>query len=183
MLREMLSRIQDETRRRINDLRRDQEQFDSEAVHVMDYASTIGEMETHAGLARAEEKLRYIDEAMARLEAGKYGLCLKCAAAIPFERLMAVPFASYCVNCQKKLNCEEGGWGHAPYDRQWIASKELGLSPQPESSSMCAEESSTSSESEPAGSVQLKGKIVKHGLPKRRAGLDHRAARPRLRSQ
>jgi RNA polymerase-binding transcription factor DksA len=77
-LREMLSGLQDETRRRINDLRRAQEQeFDSEPVHVMDCAKTIGEMETRAGLARAEEKLRYIDEAMTRLGTGKYGSCLK----------------------------------------------------------------------------------------------------------
>jgi DnaK suppressor protein len=120
MLREMLSRIQDETRRRINDLRRDQEQeFDSEAVHVMDYASTIAEMETRAGFARAEEKLRYIDEAMARLGTDKYGSCLKCGGAISIERLVAIPFASYCANCQKQLNRERGGWGHEPYDCLW----------------------------------------------------------------
>ena len=98
--------------------------------HEMDSARTTAEIETHAGLiARAEEKLRYLDEAMVRLDAGKYGSCLKCAGAISIERLMAIPFASYCVDCQKKLNREEGGWGHAPYDRQWTVSKEVRPSP------------------------------------------------------
>ena len=121
MLREMLSRMQDETRRRIEDLRRHQAQASDE----IDSASTIADAETHAELiAYGEEKLRHLDEAMVRFDAGNYGSCLKCAVAIPFERLMAIPFASYCVSCQKKLNREEGGWGHAPHDHQWTTSKE-----------------------------------------------------------
>jgi RNA polymerase-binding transcription factor DksA len=110
MLREMLSQVQDETRRRVEDLRR----------------VSTADIETNAGLiAVAQEKLRHLDEAMVRFDAGKYGRCLKCGGAILIERLMAIPFASYCVDCQKKLNHEEGGWGHAPYDRQWTVSKEV----------------------------------------------------------
>ena len=121
MLREMLSRMQDETRRRIEGLRRHQAQVSDE----IDSARTIADAETHAELiAFGEEKLRILDEAMVRFDAGKYGSCLMCAAAIPFARLMAIPFASYCVGCQKKLNREEGGWGHAPHDHQWTVSKE-----------------------------------------------------------
>ena len=78
----MLSRMQDETRRRIEDLQRDQPQVSDE----LDSARTTADIETHAGLiARAEEKLRHLDEAMVRLDAGKYGSCLKCAGAISFE--------------------------------------------------------------------------------------------------
>ena len=71
-LREMLIRLQNEALQRIEDLRRDQEQeSDSGPADEMDSASTTGEIETHAGLiARAEEKLRYLDEAMLRLVAG-----------------------------------------------------------------------------------------------------------------
>jgi DnaK suppressor protein len=156
MLREMLSRMQDETCRRIEDLRRDQPQVSDE----IDSARTTGDIETHAGLiALAEEKLKHLDEAMVRLDAGKYGSCLKCAGGIPFERLIAIPFASYCVDCQKKLNRKEGGWGHAPYDHQWTASKAVDLSPQSKSFFIAREEPSTIRESQPAGPVQLKGKI------------------------
>lgn len=130
-LREMLSRLQDETRRRIKDLRRDQEEeSDRDPADEMDLASTTEEIETHAGLiARAEEKLRYLDEAMTRLEAGKYGRCLKCGGAIPVERLIAIPFASYCVDCQKKLHHPKSGWGEgttiAPYDQLWTPPQEM----------------------------------------------------------
>ena len=179
-LREMLSRLQHETRRSINDLRRAQAQV-SEAQ--LDSASSTSDIETHAGLiALAEEKLRHLDEAMVRLDAGKYGLCLKCGGAILIERLMAIPFASYCVDCQKKLNRVEGGWGHAPYDRQWTPSKEVGSSPQPESCFIARGEPSTTSESQPARAVKIKGKILKHGLPRKSVGLDDRAGRPGVRS-
>jgi DnaK suppressor protein len=130
-LREMLSRLQEETRRRITSLRRDQRQeSDSGPADEMDCASTTEEIETHAGLiARAEEKLRYFDEAMTRLDAGKYGRCLKCGGAIPFARLIAIPFASYCVDCQEKLHRARGGWGDgttiAPYDQLWTLPEEM----------------------------------------------------------
>jgi len=187
MLREMLSRMQDETRRRIEDLRRDQAQeFDSEPADEMDSARTTEEIETHAGLiARAEEKLRYLDEAVARFDAGKYGRCLKCRGAIPVERLTAIPFASYCLDCQQELHRARGGWGDgttiAPYDQQWTLPEEMEEPTELESRRTDPKEQLTIREGEPAGSDQVKNKIWKHGLPKKRAGLNDRAARPKVR--
>jgi DnaK suppressor protein len=131
MLREMLSRLQDEAYQRIRDLRRDQEQeSDSEPEDEMDLARTTAEVETHAALiARAEEKLRFLDEALTRLDEGKYGRCLECGMAIPIERLMAIPFASYCVDCQQRRNSASRGWGEGgtiqPYDKQWTVPEEM----------------------------------------------------------
>lgn len=118
-LREMLSRLQDETRRRIIDLRRDQgQESDPGPADEIDSANTTEEIETHAGLvARAEERLRFLDEAMTRLDAGKYGRCLKCGSAIPVERLIAIPFACYCLDCQEKLHRAKNGWGRRHNDR------------------------------------------------------------------
>jgi DnaK suppressor protein len=126
-LREMLSRLQDEARQRIKDLRRDQEPASkSRPACERSLASRTEEVETQAGLiAMAEDKLRYLDEAFARLDSGKYGRCLICSDLISIERLMAIPFASYCVDCQKQLNRERGGWGHAPYDHQWTVPKKM----------------------------------------------------------
>ena len=125
VLREMLLRLQNETRNRIKNLRRDQEQeSDSDPADELDLEHTTAEVETHAALiARQEERLRYLDEALTRLYAGKYGKCLGCGTAILGERLMVIPFASYCVECQKKHNSARLGWGEgttiAPYDHQW----------------------------------------------------------------
>ena len=131
MLRELLTRLRNEAQQRIKDLRKDQEQErELEPEDEMESARATAEVETHAGLiARAEEKLRYLDEAFARLDAGKYGRCLKCGGAIPIERLMAIPFASYCVDCQQALHRARGGWGEGttiePFDHQWTLPEEM----------------------------------------------------------
>ncbi len=48
---------------------------------------------------RAEEHLREIDAAEARLAAGTYGVCEVCGRPIPEERLEARPTATLCVAC------------------------------------------------------------------------------------
>jgi len=48
---------------------------------------------------RAEEAIADIEDAMARLDNGTYGACERCGAAIPVERLEAIPHARRCVDC------------------------------------------------------------------------------------
>ena len=91
-------------------------------------------METHASLiARAEERLRYIDEALGRVEQGRYGICAGCHEHIPVERLRAIPFAVYCVDCQKKPDRAGRGWNDGgtiqPYDQQWTPPEEMEEAP------------------------------------------------------
>ncbi len=47
----------------------------------------------------ALEELRQIDHAFARIEAGTYGVCVKCGGKIAPKRLEALPHAETCVNC------------------------------------------------------------------------------------
>jgi DnaK suppressor protein len=55
-------------------------------------------------LDRRSRLLRSVEEALARLETGVFGACLCCDEAIPEKRLKAVPWASYCLNCQEELD-------------------------------------------------------------------------------
>jgi DnaK suppressor protein len=50
-------------------------------------------------LSRCHEALDDIEGALTLLDQGTYGLCLSCGAAIPYERLEAVPAARHCVSC------------------------------------------------------------------------------------
>jgi len=52
---------------------------------------------------RAEQQLALVDAALARLEAGTYGVCLRCGLTIPPERLAALPWAAYCIDCQSAI--------------------------------------------------------------------------------
>ncbi len=131
MLRTMLVRLRDQTYQRIREFRKEQEE-ESEAIpgDEMDAAKASADVETHAGLiAAAEEKLKYFDDALARLEEGKYGSCMECQRPIPIERLIAIPFALYCVECEAtrkgpKVQWSEGGT-IPPYDSQWTPPEEM----------------------------------------------------------
>ncbi len=50
-----------------------------------------------------EAQLRLVEEALARLKNGDFGVCLRCEAAIAPKRLDAIPWARYCVRCQEKI--------------------------------------------------------------------------------
>ena len=52
--------------------------------------------------ARETDELGMVEAALRRIEAGTYGLCLDCGAAIPPARLHAAPEASRCISCQQK---------------------------------------------------------------------------------
>jgi DnaK suppressor protein len=46
------------------------------------------------------ETLNKINEALARLEEGRYGLCFECGEEISEARLRALPFAVRCMDCE-----------------------------------------------------------------------------------
>jgi DnaK suppressor protein len=57
------------------------------------------------GLAVADIRrgeLTQMDEALDRLEDGTYGLCANCGQEIDGQRLKVMPFAVYCVSCQRE---------------------------------------------------------------------------------
>lgn len=71
-----------------------------EATDQSDIADNIRELLDNAPL---EEEMkvhaREIDEALARIHAGTYGLCTVCGKEISLARLEANPSAATCVGC------------------------------------------------------------------------------------
>lgn len=49
--------------------------------------------------AEARYELVRVNDALARLDAGRYGQCTRCGAGIPAARLEAVPQADLCSPC------------------------------------------------------------------------------------
>ena len=50
---------------------------------------------------RNRDRLEAIEEAIQRMQTGDYGFCEKCGDPIPKRRLIAMPLARMCVNCQQ----------------------------------------------------------------------------------
>jgi DnaK suppressor protein len=105
-LSKLLARARQEVLARVRVLRKEEQ---DDAVELpaddLDVARSLEDIETDAGLIeRYEFQLKAIDAALSRLERGRYGICEKCKKEIPLERLKAVPFAAYCIDCQKTRN-------------------------------------------------------------------------------
>jgi DnaK suppressor protein len=50
--------------------------------------------------AQARAAVDEVDRALAKMDAGTYGVCERCGQAIPKARLKALPYAALCVACK-----------------------------------------------------------------------------------
>jgi DnaK suppressor protein len=51
--------------------------------------------------------LREVEAALHKLDEGGFGDCERCSEPISEKRLEALPFARYCINCQRRVEEEE----------------------------------------------------------------------------
>ena len=71
--------------------------------HLADVASDTFDRELDEGLEEgAGRRLEQIDVALRRIDEGTYGTCEECGKPIPVERLRAVPWATLCIDDQRK---------------------------------------------------------------------------------
>jgi DnaK suppressor protein len=50
--------------------------------------------------------LKQIDQALARVDEGNYGICEECGEKIDRKRLEILPFVPHCIRCQKRIEEE-----------------------------------------------------------------------------
>ncbi|MGY6276813.1 TraR/DksA family transcriptional regulator [Methylomonas sp. MgM2] len=50
----------------------------------------------------ARDEVEKIKQAISRIDAGTYGICLKCGKPIRKERLAALPYAKLCIHCAEQ---------------------------------------------------------------------------------
>ncbi len=63
-------------------------------------------------LDRNSARLREVQEALRRIDAGAFGICVGCEEEINLKRLNAVPWASSCIACQEAADREQATpWG------------------------------------------------------------------------
>ncbi len=68
-----------------------------------DDADALSQAERNRAIvSHTQRLLTQVDEALARIEAGTYGRCTNCGQSIAPARLMALPSAALCIDCQTK---------------------------------------------------------------------------------
>ena len=78
--------------------------FASEPGDVADRATEQTSIAVAIGVAENEAQLRAeIDSALERIDAGTYGICEDCGAVIAARRLNVVPYARFCIRCERRI--------------------------------------------------------------------------------
>jgi len=83
---------------------------------VVDAALDAVQDEISSQLAEVESReLARIENALARMREGQYGVCEICGCSIPAARLNALPYATLCIKCQREAE-REGAPSRADVD-------------------------------------------------------------------
>lgn len=88
-----------------------------------DIDSVNGEISSQLAEVESCELVR-VEHALERMRDGLFGICEVCEVSIPMARLMALPYATRCIKCQREAECrippqEKGGdWPESvdPFD-------------------------------------------------------------------
>jgi DnaK suppressor protein len=102
VLKEMLEERRQEIQQKLRSLRETlpaetSDVRDAEEQSVDDFVQEVD----FTLMQMKSQTLAKIDEAIIRLEAGRYGLCTECEAEIAEARLKALPFADLCRSCKE----------------------------------------------------------------------------------
>ena len=107
-LRKQLEQRREELRALIREelLRADEERYADLAGQVHDpEEASVADLLVDLNLTTIEKhalELREVEDALARIRDGDYGICIDCGAPIGKARLKAYPTAVRCIQCQDK---------------------------------------------------------------------------------
>jgi RNA polymerase-binding transcription factor len=84
------------------------DQEDDSIKDLGDQANTAYTREFFFELGNGDRRLlRDVVSALQRIDDGNYGSCERCGEPIAEKRLEALPFARYCIDCQRVVEEEE----------------------------------------------------------------------------
>jgi DnaK suppressor protein len=77
-------------------------------LHMADVGTENYDQEFTLGLIENEQgTLDLVNQALGRLDSGKFGLCVGCGEPIAKPRLQAIPYTRHCIGCARQV--ENGG--------------------------------------------------------------------------
>ena len=85
------------------------DQEDDSIKDLGDQANTAYTREFFFELGNGDRRLlRDVVAALQKIDDGSFGNCERCGETIGDKRLEALPFARYCIDCQRLVEQEEG---------------------------------------------------------------------------
>src|SRR3989344_3547420 len=78
----------------------DKSRLDDNAAIDADAAEQVGHMQASAIRQTLDRSIIQVRKALTRVKIGKYGVCENCGKMIDTDRLMIMPEATLCVDCE-----------------------------------------------------------------------------------
>lgn len=102
-LRERLVQQRHELRSMYNeDVKAGQESADDGTEDIVDRANAAYNRELMFSLSDSERQLLFqVEDAIRRIDEGTFGRCTNCGNTISVQRLEAIPWARFCIDCQE----------------------------------------------------------------------------------
>src|SRR4051794_2606849 len=73
-------------------------------LHMADVGTENYDQEFTLELIENEQgTLELVNQALGRLDAGKFGLCVECGTPIARPRLQAIPYTQHCIDCARQV--------------------------------------------------------------------------------
>lgn len=97
---EMLEELDDRLGKITDDVKHIDKPLDQDFSEQAVEAENDEVLDALGNTTRAE--VEKIKQAISRIDAGTYGICLLCGEPIKKERLAALPYANYCIKCAQR---------------------------------------------------------------------------------
>ncbi len=113
LLNQLMDRLKDRRHHLLNEVTLRLNEFKNSGADRLtdtaDIASNLIEDEIVMSIAQGEAReIAQIDNALKKIQNGKYGICECCGKSINKQRLMAIPFVNLCVKCKEDEERYEG---------------------------------------------------------------------------
>ena len=106
------ARILEALRHTVREARSDSSVDDADVQDEAERSEADVQSELEFALLQMQsETLARVEEALDRLDSGKYGLCAECGSEIPAARLRALPFAIRCRTCEQERETSSRSYG------------------------------------------------------------------------
>ncbi|HEY0783349.1 MAG TPA: TraR/DksA family transcriptional regulator [Thermoanaerobaculia bacterium] len=84
------------------DVKAGQESADDGTEDIVDRANAAYNRELMFSLSDSERQLLFqVEDAIRRIDEGTFGRCTNCGNTISVQRLEAIPWARFCIDCQE----------------------------------------------------------------------------------
>jgi DnaK suppressor protein len=100
---EMLEELDDRLTKITNDVKHTDVPLEKDFAELATQSENDEVLDFLGNAARAERDR--VQQAIARIDSGEYGICELCGEPIKKERLEAVPYSSMCIKCASHSGC------------------------------------------------------------------------------